>query len=108
MKSRQVKARCNLCSHEVFDSINPEKIITCARCVQILLMASQQNKVEFRNLLLSKGLLEAARSVESFIVPEDDTDVATFETSFRKRGSNHLVHRVKRGLNRQPTANHRS
>ncbi len=103
--STRPKARCSLCSREIFDSINPEKIITCARCVQILLMASQQNKIEFRNSLLSKGLLEAARSIESFIIPEDKANDATFErtlvlrrSKYTLRGSKRLPHMSNRRI----------
>ncbi len=90
-KQNQPKARCNLCSREVFDSVNPEKIITCARCVQILLMASQQNKIEYRNALLSRGLIEQARSVEAFIIPEDRANDATFERTLVLRRSKHTL-----------------
>ena len=55
-------------------------------------------KISFKNSLLARGDVEGARSVESFIMFEEDTDIATFETSCLKRGSNRLVHRIKRGL----------
>jgi len=98
MKTRQAKVHCNLCSQEIYESVNPQKIITCARCVQILLMATQENKISFKDGLFAKDDAEGARSVEAFIVEEGDTDIATFETSCLKRGSNRLVHRIKRGL----------
>jgi len=97
--SSLTKAICSICNQEIFDNINTEKILTCGRCVITLMSVSKEKKIERRKHLLSKGLTEQARSVESFIVLEDDTDIATFETSLRKRGSNRLVHRVKRGLN---------
>ncbi len=89
MKSQP--SNCNLCHQEILDSVDPEKIITCARCVQILLMASPQNKIEYRNFLLSKGLEEQARSVESFIIPEDRAIDATFERTLVLRRSKHTL-----------------
>jgi len=96
--SKNPKANCSICKQPVYDSVNPEKIITCARCVQILLSATQENKISYRNHLLEIGDIEGTRSIESFIVPEEGTDIATFETSCLKRGSNRLVHRFKQGL----------
>lgn len=96
--SKTPKANCSICKQPVFDSVNPEKIITCARCVQILLSATQENKISFKDGLFAKGDAEGVRSVEAFIIEEGDTDIATFETSCLKRGSNRLVHRFKRGL----------
>ena len=55
------------------DNLIPEKVITCALCVQKLLGASNKVKHEARNHFLSKGDKEAARSVQSFIA-EDDLD----------------------------------
>jgi hypothetical protein len=98
MKNRLPKANCSICSQEIFDSVNPEKIITCARCVQILLSATQENKISFKNSLLAKEDIEGARSIVAFIVEEGDTDIATFKTSCRKGGFNPLVHRFKRVL----------
>lgn len=98
MKNRLPKANCSICNQEIFDNVNPEKILTCPKCVQILLMATKENKITFKDGLLEKGDLEGARSIESFIVPEEDTDIATFKTSCLKRGSNHLVHGIKHGL----------
>lgn len=107
MKSKTIKTHCSVCSRPIFDSVNPEKIITCVRCVQSLLMATQENKISYRNQLLEKEDTEGARSVESFIVPEEDTDVATFSTSVQKRGFNRLLRRSKGLLNtrRQPISN---
>ena len=92
---------CSVCHLEIIkDNVNPEKILTCARCVQMLLTATQENKISFRDSLLARGDAEGARSIESFIVPEEDTNIATFETSYRKRSANRLLHRGKLGFNR--------
>ena len=61
-------------------------------------MATQENKIFYRNQLLEREDFEGARSVESFIVPEEDTDVATFKTPCLLRHSNRLVHGIKRSL----------
>ena len=82
-----MKTSCSICHKEVTDNVNPEKVITCARCVQSLLMATQENKIAFRNSLLAKEDTEGARSVEAFIVPEEDTDIATFKKSINLRQS---------------------
>jgi hypothetical protein len=60
---------CNLCKREVKGNLHAEKIITCGRCVQILLTATQEAKIAFRDRLLEKGLEDEARCVESFIIP---------------------------------------
>ena len=64
--------QCSLCHPEVKANANPERILTCGRCTQILLAASRENKNAFREMLIAKGDLEAARSVESFISPEQE------------------------------------
>lgn len=63
---------CVLCHREVRDNIDPKKVITCARCVQILLTATKENKIAYRERLISAGNLEEARAVESFISPEEE------------------------------------
>jgi hypothetical protein len=93
---RKPKASCNLCERPVYDNVNPEKIITCGLCVQILLMASRESKIEYRNTLISEGLTEQARSVESFIIPEDKAVDATFKTSRLQRHSKGYVRGFKR------------
>jgi len=93
-----MKSQCSICHRVITDNVNPGKVITCARCVQSLLMATQENKIAFRNGLLAKGDTEGARSIESFIVPEEDRDVATFKTPCLLKQSNRLVHRIKRSL----------
>jgi len=52
--------------------VDPSRIITCGRCVQILLSATKENKIAFRDSLLEKGDTEGARSIESFITPEEE------------------------------------
>jgi hypothetical protein len=86
------KARCNLCGREIFDNVNPEKIITCARCVIVLHEKAQSNPqelIEYRNSLEQKGLLEQARSVEAFIIPGDRDDIATFKRTLVLRQPSH-------------------
>ena len=71
-------ADCVLCHKEVKDNIDPQKAITCAQCVQSLLTASRENKITYRERLISEGKMEEARAVESFITPEEDvTDEPT-------------------------------
>jgi hypothetical protein len=76
-KKKLSKADCVLCHREVEGNVDPQKIITCPRCVQILLMKDsripkyREEKIAFRDALIEKGDLEAARSVESFISPEE-------------------------------------
>ena len=76
-------AECILCHREVKDNVNPEKIITCGRCVQILLAATRESKIAFRDKLLAQGKKEEARSVEAFIVPEANGKIATFKRTLR-------------------------
>ena len=71
-RRREDMADCILCRREVIDNIDPQKIITCARCVQGLLSATRENKITYRDRLISEGKLEEARSVESFIAPEEE------------------------------------
>ena len=97
----KVKARCNLCSQEIFDSVNPDRIITCGKYVIILHEKAQTNPqelIEYRNSLKEKGLLEQARSVEASIVPEDRVDIATFKRTLVLKRSNGGVHRFKHRL----------
>lgn len=74
---------CVLCHREVRDSVDPQKIITCAQCVQILLAATREDKIAFRDKLLAQGKKEEARSVEAFIVPDVNGEVATFKRTLR-------------------------
>lgn len=80
---------CVLCHREVMDNIDPQKAITCVRCVQGLLTAARQNKMVYREKLISDGKLEEARAIESFIIPEENiTDEPTKDfrrTLVRKR-----------------------
>ena len=76
-------ANCILCHKEVRDNIDPQKIITCGLCVQILLTATKESKIAFRDKLLAQGKKEEARSVEAFIVPEANGKIATFKRTLR-------------------------
>jgi len=62
---------CSVCHRPVRGNLNGEKIVTCGRCVQLLLTASQKNKIQYRDKLKEFGDLEGARSIESFIIEED-------------------------------------
>lgn len=70
-------AQCSICHREVKGNVDSTRIITCGRCVQILLMKDsripkyREEKIAFLDGLIEKGDLEAARSVESFISPEE-------------------------------------
>jgi len=89
---RKSMAHCNLCGCQIFGNVNPEKIITCGRCVIVLhekAQTKQQELTEYRKSLEEKGLLEQARSVEAFIVPEDSADMATFKRTLVLRRSKH-------------------
>ena len=65
---------CALCHREVEENVDSQKAITCGRCVQILLTVSRDNKIAYREKLISEGKLEEARAVESFTAPEEKTD----------------------------------
>jgi len=71
-KERGCMASCILCHTEVKGNANPEKIITCGRCVQVLLTATRENKIAYREKLISEGKMEEARAIESFITPEEE------------------------------------
>lgn len=95
---RKAKARCNLCGREIFDNVNPDRIITCGRCVILFHEKAKfnpQELIEYRNLLKEKGLLEQARSVEAFIILEDSADIATFKRTLVLRGSRHTLRGTK-------------
>jgi hypothetical protein len=96
--SKEPKAKCSICKQPVYENIDPVKIITCSLCVYKLLHASNEVKIQAKEAFLQRDDLEAARSIESFIIPEGGNDIATFKTSCLKRGSNRLVHRIKWGL----------
>ena len=65
-------AQCCICHREVNGNIDPTRIITCGRCVQILLTATKENKIAYREKLISEGKLEEARASESFIPPDKE------------------------------------
>lgn len=62
---------CSVCHRPVEGNLDEEKIITCGRCVQVLLTASEKNKIQYRDKLKERGDLEGAKSIESFIIEED-------------------------------------
>lgn len=64
--------QCCLCHREIKGNGDfQKKIITCSRCVQILLNSSREDKVVYREKLILQGHLEEARCVESFISEEE-------------------------------------
>jgi hypothetical protein len=65
-------ATCSVCKNPVYDNINSQKLITCARCVQGLLRMSIEEKLKGQDALLEKGDSEGTRSIESFISPEKE------------------------------------
>jgi hypothetical protein len=69
VETGEIRATCSVCKEPVHDNVNPEKVITCAYCVQGLLMMSQAERLKLRDTLLEKGDPEGARSVENFIIP---------------------------------------
>jgi DNA-directed RNA polymerase subunit RPC12/RpoP len=73
--------KCSICKIEIQGNAYSEKIITCPRCVQKLLVASKEVKIQARDSFVFRNDLEAARSIESFIVEEGGTDIATLKTS---------------------------
>lgn len=68
---------CVLCHREIKGNVNPQKIITCGRCVQILLTTTRENKITYREKLASEGKMEEAMAVQSFIIPEVNGHIAT-------------------------------
>jgi hypothetical protein len=62
---------CSVCHRPVKGNVNGEKVVTCGRCVQLLLTASHENKIRYRDKLKELGDLEGARSIESFIVEQE-------------------------------------
>jgi hypothetical protein len=80
-------AQCSVCHQEIKGNIDPAKIIPCGRCVQILLAASHENKIEFRDSLMKKGDFEGARTVESFIV-EEEVNEGESGRKFKDRSAN--------------------
>ena len=65
--------RCCLCHRGIEENVHSEKV-TCGRCVQGLLTASQENKIAFREKSLAAGRLEEARCIQSFIEPKDEEE----------------------------------
>ena len=65
-------AQCSICHREVNGNVDPTRIITCGRCVQILLTATKENKIAYREKLIAEGKLEEARGIESFIPPDKE------------------------------------
>lgn len=65
--------QCCLCHREIEGNVHSEKV-TCGRCVQILLTASQENKIAFRDKLQAAGRLEESKCVQSFIEPKDEEE----------------------------------
>ena len=78
---------CSVCHRPVKGNLNGEKIITCGRCVQLLLTASPEDKVRYRDKLKDLGDLEGAMSIESFIIEEDGSGkIATPKELVKKKG----------------------
>jgi len=83
--------QCALCFREIKGNVNVEKVKTCGNCVQVLLTATQENKIAFRDKLLAADRLEEARCVQSFIQSseeEEDGDTGQDESGsvdFRSR-----------------------
>ena len=76
--------QCFLCHREIEGNVHSEKV-TCGRCVQILLTASQENKIAFRDKLLAAGRLEESKCVQSFIqIEEEEEDGDTREGESRR------------------------
>jgi len=98
MKSNQPKVHCNLCSRPIFDSIKPEKIITCANCVLPLMGMEKDLKVYYRDKLLEAGHIEQARSIESFIV-EEEID-GELRATFKREGIGKVTRNIDRRIGR--------
>jgi len=72
----KAKSFCSICERPIYDNVNPEKIITCGSCVQLLLMTSRENRINFRKCFIEKKDLEGARSIEAFILePEEEEEI---------------------------------
>ena len=95
-KNRKPKTTCSVCKRNVYDNVDPQKIITCAYCVQGLLLMSRSEKIRLRDQLLEKGDAEGARAAESFIPPESNTLHATLKTSRSHIDHKHIKTTFKR------------
>lgn len=78
-REKKAKGSCSICGRPVYGNVEPEKILTCGRCVIILHELAQRDPhsiQEYHDRLIDQGKTEAARSVEFFIIPEQggDTD----------------------------------
>ncbi len=71
-------AICSVCKKEFRGNVNPERILTCPICVQKLLSALKESKIAIRDRFIGLGDTEANRSVESFILEDENEDIATF------------------------------
>ncbi len=75
---RKSKAKCtfngflNPCPGDVYGNVDPTKIITCGNCVQLLLSIPKEEKMKLRDVFILRDLTEQARSIESFIIPEEE------------------------------------
>lgn len=74
--SRKIKAYCSVCKQPIRDNVDLEKVITYARCVQRLLCASKEVKLQAVEVFRARADEEAARSIESFIIPEEANEIA--------------------------------
>lgn len=66
--------RCSLCHREIKGNVNVQKLNTCGHCVQILLTASREDKIGFREKLLAAGRLQESKCVKCFILPKEEDD----------------------------------
>jgi hypothetical protein len=90
-------AICSVCHQPVTGNVNPSKILTCGRCVIALVDMEPELKVYYRDKLNETGHVEAARSIESFIIPEEThIEVRTLGNKARFRHSKHAVRHFNR------------
>ena len=79
MSSKQ----CSLCHREIAGNVNSGKFLICGHCTQVLLIAAKENKVAYRDKLLSEGHTEEARAIQSFITPEEEVNHGEASRKFR-------------------------
>ena len=86
---------CSICQEAVLGNVNPERVLTCGKCVQTLLTTSREDKIALIDKLLQCGNTEGARSVESFIAERGNGNIPVFKTSCRKIAFKGSLGRVK-------------
>jgi hypothetical protein len=48
---REPVSSCGVCGRVIYDSVNTNKIVTCGKCVQILMGLDEEQKEKFKSKL---------------------------------------------------------